>query len=513
MSARGRMTEVELVEIGTDEPVTDEGLPARPGGPPRADADADAVPRSRWRRVARAWPVAVVVLLVASGYLVSERREAARAAAVQQSAIFLPDLESPFDEVWAVSGVVGRAQLFGPAQLRLGGPVVGGSLVLVQELAGPSGNAYGDEPSSLGSDVLALDVATGEVRWRVPGTGGESLDCSVQRAADGAEVVVCERQRWHVPLFDVDDGFELIEPETSLELRDPGTGKVVATRDTTGEDILPWGREVLVVETADDGVFLRLESYGGELRWRVPILERALAAEARVTLSGAGERVVVDGARQIVVDRAGTVVLDVADLDRAVPAHGPGPSLLPTSGGRFVLVAAEERSPEEDGPWARSVVVGADGTVVFEVPGVALGAWADDGTVPDALVVWGQDAVEVWQAGVDAPLASRSGPPSMQTLLLDGAMISYDGAELRAVELHGGGERWSVAGTGGRVVATDGDTILLHEYGTPPAFRAVSVRTGEELWQVPVGHRRAEPAVHDGMLFVNRGESIVRFGR
>lgn len=514
--SRGRKEEVELVEIGADEPFEDEDLPAGPDGPP-VDVD-DAVPRSRWWSVARVWPVAVVVLVAIGAAVASGQRSAARSAALQESHLYLSDLTTEPHALWSVPGTVPTyGQMFGPAALLPNDPLISPELLLVQlDVASTDGDAdaarYGFGPDG---DIVALDVATGEERWRVAWNAGEHLRCGASTGRDGTSMVVCERESSEVSGAgagagdDLEGGVEISVSQRTIELREPATGELLATRHGTASDVTPWGRELIVVERGEAGTWLRLESYDGQVRWRVPYVPAGTDSE-HVQVSVAGPELAVNGPRQLLIDGEGDVLVDVAELGLDAPGSGVGTFLLPIGHGR-VLVIVPEQSDEGTFAQQRSIVLDRDGAALLDAPGVALGAWADDGTVPDIFVVWGDEATEVWQSGGAEPLVQHASS-FVQTFLLDGALVSSDGAELRSTGLPDGAERWSVSEGAGQIVGTDGETLLIQDSHESSTLRARSVRTGEELWHLSVGPGLVVPVAHGGMLFVYRDGTLVRYG-
>lgn len=494
--SRGRKEEVELVEVDPDDTVDLFDLPA---GPP-----APAAPRSRWRRLRHAWPVAVVVVLLAAGYAVAEQRTAARTSALEQSNYYVADLSAAPVELWTVPGVVpGNGQLFGPAALLPRTPLLESGALLVQ-LTDTSQASF-----RLAGDLAAIDVATGAELWRVPGTGADS-SCGSSVGRDGAEMVVCDRVTWADPEAspDVTGGGEPARVE--LELRDPATGELLAARDTSDGRVVAWGGELVVVEVDDDGVWLRLEGYDGALRWRFPYSGPDVDPGS-LWLRAYGEQLVVSGPRQLVLDGEGRVTLDAAEIGLEA-STGLAAMLLPRDDERFLLVRETGSGDGSAVEQPTSIVLDRDGTVLFEAPGLALGAWADDGAEPGVDVMWSVHGYEVWETGGTKALLELPGGSLPQIFLLHGAAIVTTDDELRAIGLRDGSTRWSVPHHGAQIAATDGDVVVLQDTSASPSLVARSVASGEELWRLELGHGQALVEVHDGNLFVFQDGNLVRFG-
>src|SRR5690606_2736693 len=135
MRARGRMTAVEIVEAGF---VDDDEELATADGPGR-----DATVRG-WRRALRAWPVALVAVVVAGFAVVSAIRDAARSEAhlevLRVQPGFAAELGPGLRQVWAIDDLP-------PGSIS---GVWGDLLVLLGE-----------------GELRAVAGATGEELWRV----------------------------------------------------------------------------------------------------------------------------------------------------------------------------------------------------------------------------------------------------------------------------------------------------------------------------------------------------------
>src|SRR5690606_21883745 len=196
---RGRKTQVELVEGGRgaleDHGAADVELDPQDAGPePR---------ESGWRRIRRAWPLAVVAVVVAGAYLVTGAREraalAARHALLQDQLAYVPDLGRAPEPLWRVET---RSEPWSS-------PAVSGGAVVV------SGGSPDGEPVS-----VALDLETGTALWEIESSPGESVFCGLPRevlaSPDGTVVCLAQRGESDEEPFSV----------ASLEHRDPRTGQV-----------------------------------------------------------------------------------------------------------------------------------------------------------------------------------------------------------------------------------------------------------------------------------------------
>src|SRR5690606_35371966 len=155
MARRGGKEQVELVEGAALEggPFEDHDV-AGPAAGVVGEGDATEA-RPRWREIRRAWPVAVVALLVTGAHLVPGARRLAaveaRDDALRGQQAFAAGLERAPDRSWEVD--LGARWVY---------PVVVDDALL---LATDPGGA------------VALDIATGAERWRIEAEENQRTLC------------------------------------------------------------------------------------------------------------------------------------------------------------------------------------------------------------------------------------------------------------------------------------------------------------------------------------------------
>lgn len=463
------MTAVEIVEAGF---VDDDEELATADGPGR-----DATVRG-WRRALRAWPVALVAVVVAGFAVVSAIRDAARSEArlevLRVQPGFAAELGPGLRQVWAIDDLP-------PGSIS---GVWGDLLVLLGE-----------------GELRAVAGATGEELWRVDvdgivlcgvgvGFGAGSSDPRVQSASG---VLPC--QRYVTSGSSADD----VAIRTVFEQRDAATGQVVASLDRDSVvSAVWWQGELLVLEMVDDGLELRLESITGGSRWRLPVLEQTPGEDAWVFVDG--ERAFVTGARNLVVDRDGAIVFD---SDEDLPAGvDEGGFLGPVRDGWFV-------DDVRDGA-QRTAVFGSDGKLDLEAEGYLLPPAVDDGSVPGAVVLVPPWGMTVWDREAEEPRAEIDGHPDDVVFLLHGALVYAREGVLRAVDASSGAVRWTAELHQGDVHGTDGDVVLVSDSSSGPVLRAISVHSGEQLWTYELPSAESAPLVVGGLLLVQDGETLVR---
>ncbi len=496
MAARGRKAKVDLVEVGG--PFDDDGVLPDDGFPPDPDpglvADVPPGPRG-WHRIKRAWPLALVAVVVAGAYLVSGLRE--RAALVERQDVlrgqdgFVADLGPELIPLWSAEGEAGWAY-----------PVVVEETLLVATESGA------------GAALVAFDVTTDSELWRVehdPESGGTycGFPFGGGEAVDGS--VGCLHQRYEA----TDDG-EIVNQALEMQLRDVRTGELRASRDMVhAAYAVPWRDAVLFVESDELGTELRLEGLDGAARWTLPFFDESLDEGEYVELVVQDDRGIVTGRdRAVVVDFDGTVVFDqtavavASDIEVTVDSEVRYPELgvRTVDGGWFALT--QWMWPEQ-----RTRVYDANGGFAYEFPGDLESIRLDDGSAGDVLL---------WRTGDGVVLADRvTGETRFSLdryvegwpLVMDGALVFGAGGRVRSIDVATGEERWSLV-SGGGVEASDGVVVVVYEQdGRSSWLRALDLESGLELWQLPFTDPYAMVVVVGGTLYVHDAGTFSRLGR
>ncbi len=475
MAPGSRKAAVELVESGELDLegllATDEELGPAAGAPPPTG--------SGWRRaVRRAWPLALVAVVVVGAVAVSSAREAARVEArrdvLRGQMGFVEGVGSEMGWRWAT-------------ELAASDYVVAASEGVLL----------------LGSDdgrQRVLDLETGEELWAIGADGDLLPSCGV----DGA---MMECAFWASMAWDVDD--PTMPRASRVERRDARSGEVLDVRDPAAfESLVWWDDDLLLLEDVDGALELRLEAPGGEVRWRLPV-PRGGAGSRRsldvpIATAWVDQRAglaFVRTDRHLVVDREGRIVLELVPDDEGRESGEWLGSFLPE-----VLVRsrwAEESQQVE--------LLDLEGRTLLDTDGYFSSAMVDDGVVPHLVVVappWGLEVLD-WSTG--RSVIELDGAPEGLPLLLHGALISQERGEIRAVDLATGDERWH-ADVPGDALGSDGEVVLYADRGLESRIRAISVHTGAEVWTYDLPSSQSDPFVRDGALFVRDGTTLTRLG-
>ncbi|NLF05048.1 MAG: PQQ-binding-like beta-propeller repeat protein [Actinomycetales bacterium] len=500
MRLRGRKAEVELVELGSgaghasaavEEPALLDDELADDGESSDPERGADR-PRG-WRRVRRAWPVALLAVVVGGAYLVKAAREQAALAATHE---LLAGQEAFVADLGRVPGFLWRVD----APEYWASPSSAGDVVLLQR-AKESGESVS----------VALDRETGAELWRAePQDDALSVYCGLpsETFAAPAGMVACVEQR-----RTSGDEVESIV----LQQRDARTGEVRSSRDvpTVGFGVAPWRSDLLQVEMADSETSLRLVDAEGATVWTLPLLDRALGSDSWVNLQVWEDRAVVSASdRALVIEHDGQIVVEVtpaawgAAAARARPEGGqPEVFVTPLLGGGYVFSYWASSHPEK-------LVFDEGGDAVYEIEGDPQVIGLDDGSA-GRLDAWnaaggGLDLVD----STTGELAQHLGRWQYGSVyLLDGKAVLGGGGRLRAVDLTTGEDVWAEI-SGGDLVASDGAVVVVHERNVELSWlRALDLESGREVWRLDLVSPEAVAFAIDGALYVHDDGTFARLGR
>lgn len=475
MTRLGRKVEVELVDGGSD-------ASDRRGAPPveaAPSASSAGGPGRARRRLARAWPIAVVVVLVGAAYGVRGMVDAAAREALHETLAgqpgYVEDLSRPLRPVWTHE-----------TSLAYVGAVHGD--VAIAETWG------GDEV-----ELTAIDVRTGTALWSLTPEPGTHRGCwsSLTDMPPTSPVVAC------LVTGEMDEGSSTnVLREHRLEHRDLATGALLARSSTRyALAASAWG-DGLVELVAEDGVTLQRVDVEGQLRWSTRL---SAAGDPAASLSHVAVRddtaLVVHGDHAWVVDASGQVVIEhrFAPRDEGSAEQASAGAwffgdveLLPSGGYAFADHGlAETALYDADGQRVRSVAYGWPATPV------------DDGSLGSVVVLVNEE-VRVLDPRTGEELFRDEG--SVVGAIRDGAVIVGGRGKIRSVGITSREERWSVPA--GDVLGTDGTTLLVHEGdGQGYLARGLDVRTGSEQWRVDVGPG-SWLTVTDGHVFINGTSGI-----
>jgi|GEM_PF-1339678 len=496
MTARGRKARVDFVEVGEiddDGGPPDDGLLADPA--PGAMSEEPMPGPRGWRRIRRAWPIALVAVFVAGAYLVSGLRERAAFAALQDvlrgQEGFVADLGPELTPLWSFDEERGWAYPL----------LVDETLLLIAE-------------SDSGAALVAFDVDTDAELWRVEHAPGAGVTYCGHPFVGGdvtEGVVGCIHQRYEV----TGDG-EGEHRELEVQRRDVRTGEIRDSRDMLGAAYaVPWRDAILLVESDASGTWLRLEGFDGTQRWTLPLFDDSLDEGEYVALEVWGDRGLVTGRdRALVVDFDGTVVIDwsgTADapdvtLSTDPQARHPELGVRLVAGGWIALTHwAQTTSPTQ--------VFDEQGDLAYELDGRPESIRLDDGLAGDVLAWRTHDGVVLADRITGEVVFQFDRPMAGSAFVLDGALVFGDGGRLRSVDLATGEERWSVI-SGGSFEASDATiAVVLEHDGASSWLRALDLGSGRELWRRDLTDPYQMVTVVGGALYVHDAGTLSRLGR
>lgn len=485
------MVEVELV--GGDEPAPDAPADDVPSGP--GTAAADGTPGTPPRRVRARTVVAgaaVLVAALAGTQAALDARERAEVARYAQVPGVLPPLGEGLEARW-------EPGLGDVLAMYTGAEVDGLSL----------GARFEDSGAQ---NAVALDPATGDVRWSTQLRGPEEL---LVDAVENLQAVPCDATTGEAPLLVCVVGGRYVRPsvppesyggdtslptpvpqEAELVVLDAATGDVVRrTPEQPPTGMLVVGGTVVTASSATDG---SLEVRARDVRTGAVAWEQALPA-------GTAEREWAQAGQTPYLVPAGDTVLAV--LGTAAVRFGADGTLLGTTPASSAEVGAVVEPARGDRVVRRGFGVSGgeavsllspDGTSTVLPEGRLRTLSVDDGSEPDVLLLTGAPDADggllAWDAGtaevrwvVDDLLVSDA-------LVLGGVayLVAYDGS-LRAVELDDGATRWSTRPARARgadddpatspTLLTDGRSLVVVGRRTgSSAVQAYALRDGRPTW-------------------------------
>ncbi len=486
------MVEVELV--GGDEPA-----PGAPGGDVTPGPDAGAAdgttgtPPRRVRARTVVAGAAVLVAALAGTQAALDARDRDELARYAQVPGVLPPLGDGLEARW-------EPGLGDVLTMYTGAEVDGLSLGARFEASGAQ-------------SAVALDPATGDVRWSTPLRGPEEL---LVDATENLQGVPCDATTGESPLLVCVVGGRYVRPsvppesyggDTSLPTPVPQEAELVVLDATTGDVVrraperpptgmVVVGGTVVTATSATDGsVAVRARDVRtGEVAW-----EQELPA-------GTAEREWAQAAAAPSLVPAGDTVLVV--LGTATARFGPDGTLVGTTPASTSEVGAVVEPARGDRVVRRGFGVSGgeavsllspDGTSTVLPEGRLRVLSVDDGTEPDVLLLTGAPDADggllAWDAGtgevrwvVDDLLVSDA-------VVLGGVayLVGFD-RSLRAVELADGTTRWRTAppaaapGTGGDpatspTLLTDGRSLVVVGRRTEATeAQAYALRDGRPTW-------------------------------
>ncbi|MBO3084014.1 hypothetical protein [Cellulomonas fengjieae] len=480
MADRRTGARMQLVEVDDAPSVTTGAQPTPPHG---AAPDARAGrPRGTLRRW---WPVAALAVLVLTGatVVVSARNGAfvARVAAV-------PGLVRPLDAapepLWQTRASIAPGTVLAAD---------GGLVVLVE----------GAEAWT----VTSHDPVSGAPRWTadvapVSRSGFESTDviCPASRADLGSLLVCLVREPQVLYSGDVSNQEPPRLAVVPLSARDGARlggwevrGDVVGI-DRVGDDI--------VVGTLDDDRHLlvqRRDARTGDVVWSMVTPEVMEAPEQIVTAS-------LHVRPPVVVLHGGqTLVLDVRDGRTLVTGARFGALQVSALGERFATWA----------PSGGGHVHAIDGSELYPVEGLPAELTADDGSLPDGVIIDEGSQLTAVHEATGAPLW-RTQSSLDPRLLVSRRLVASGASTYGVIDATDGTELWEIdTGTALPWYPTSDGTLVLGPGSSPgggPELWGRGLQDGVRYWSValPEGVRRVDAV--GGVLVVRTEKELVVYG-
>lgn len=473
-------------------------------GPPLVpEVDArDSDRHARRRRVLR-WVGGGVLAALATGAVVvniqAAREAAARQAALADLPWVLPHMDGPLEEAWRTPG---------------GWVVAETSEVLVTSPNTGEGSLYG------------VDVRTGEVVWERPGSE-QDTNCSGVVDYSGWEddpvgFVPPEPDLLMCVPWDAYGQDALPTPDFAVEIvfLDVATGVQVSSVTLDGELLYSDsvdGNTVLSFVRSDAGVtVLRLDPHTGEVLWTY----RSDPGVLPQGVFGSWNYGTVDGVLRI----DGEFDLSIALDDGTVVASSPSDTADPTVPvARLADGGTVEWAHEPTGSDGMVRVLEPDGTVRFEVSGTPWWFGRADGSAADLVLVQQQGSVgEAAQGYQVVALDAATGEtlwsvPDLEVtpITLIGGVALTSGATAGAIDIRSGRQLWELPVDQSVFVGalTDGELVLvpMREKGALQLV-ALTVRTGTEAWRMPLPVGTSEvSSTLGGLVLVTTGTEIIAY--
>ena len=488
--------EVEIVEVD-DLTGVDGAGPARV---PDADAQ-DSDRHARRRRVLR-WVGAGVLAALATGAVVvniqAAREAAARQAALADLPWVLPHMDGPLEEAWRTPG---------------GWVVAETSEVLVTSPNTGEGSLYG------------VDVRTGEVVWERPGSQQNTNCFGVVDYSgwqdDPVGFVPAEPDLLMCSPMDAYGQDPLPTPDFAVEIvfLDVATGVQLSSVTLDGAVLLSEsldGDMVLSFVRSDAGMtVLRLDPHTGEVLWTY----RSDPGVLPQGVFGSWSYGMVDGVLRI----DGELDLSIALDDGTVVATSPGDtadSTVPVAG--LADGGTVEWAHEPTGSDGTVRVLEPDGTVRFEVSGSPWWFERADGSAADLILVQqgsvGADAQGSQVVALDAATGDTLwSVPDLEVTpmaLIDGLVLTSR-PTAGAIDIRSGRQLWELPVDQSVFVGalTDGELVLvpMREKGALQLV-ALTVRTGTEAWRMPLPVGTSEvSSTLGGLVLVTTGTEIIAY--
>jgi len=490
--------EVEMVEVDDLTGVDVAG----PALVPEVDAQ-DSDRHARRARVLR-WVGGGVLAALATGVVVVNV-QAAREAAARQAALaglpwVLPHLDGPLEEVWRAPG---------------GWVVAETTEVLVTAPNTGEGGLYG------------VDVRTGETLWERP-SSQQDTNCSGVVDYSGWEddpvgFVPPEPDLLMCVPWDAYGQDALPTPDFAVEIvfLDVATGVQVSSVTLDGALLFSDGVDgdmVLSFVRPDAGTtVLRLDPHTGEVLWTY----RSDPGVLPQGVFGSWSYGRVDGVLRIDSEFDVSIALDDGTVVASSASDTADPR-VPVA--RLADGGTVEWAYEPTGPDGTVRVLEPDGTVRFEVSGSPWWFGRADGSAADVVLVQQQGSVAADAQGsqvvaLDAAtgetLWSVPDLNGMPIALIDGVALT-SGATAGAIDIRSGRQLWELPVDQSVYVGalTDGELVLVpvREKGALQLV-AVSVRTGTEAWRMPLPDGTTQvSSTLGGLVLAMAGTELIAFG-
>lgn len=451
----------------------------------------------------RRWAAGLVLVAAVVGVnVVSAAQERERAEHLATVPGILRPLTAPLVPVWER-----------PYEWRVH---TGGGELLVGE-PGPDGDV----------DVVSIDPATGEARWRtaIPEaaeSGGSSLTLLGDEHAGTSGHAV-------VRILDPGPAADSVGWIPSLRalviVLDTRTGARVAERARGATSTIALGsvgEDLVVAELLPDGrARVHRESTAtGEPLWTfvsaAPVAAQEILPEPLHVEVQRGV-VVVTGPSSYALDPSdGRLLREWTPPAGEADAPGRRHEITVLADGRFVVGRTGPFGPTAEDDGTVSAGGGHDG---FPVRGAVLRLGVDDRSAADVLltVPVGPGAIAAYDATSGEPLWTREGRPADAPVLLDGRLFALVRSHVEAIDVRSGRLVWrspELAVRETATVLTDGQAVIVPTIATGPRtlLTAFDLADGSELWSAPLPGQMVEVQAVDGRLVAQGETSIMAFG-
>jgi outer membrane protein assembly factor BamB len=502
--SRRRMQDVDLVPTRATDAADSDGPGVPPGRSP-SSPDGDE-PRGALSRLAwKWWPVAAgLVLVVAAGMVIADRREAARLSALAALPGILAPVNGPVRELWRSTLSLAPGSNLGSEPREVSGR-------LVVQLNRPGA----------GSDVVALDLVTGEEAWRAAVVRGGTLLTGTSCVQPGAPKVAGDASTAPVVACVVTDATDAVDTpagevtvttKARLVILDASTGAAISDGPTDPSTrVIAFGSDLVISSVDADGIvrITRKDPRSASGRWTFTSADpvpRDPDGLRDVWVSATGDRMLVDAVSSWwVLSGSGDVIRTGTSPGAPVPTH-IAPELTATT-----LFTESASAPT--GVLRMDAVDLSTGRT-FTAEGAPVTTAVDDGSLADSVLMESDSNLVSYDARSGLMRWTAPLPANASMLVIDGRVVCSGTTELRSIDGTTGKTLWAtpVSQPDQTSQFTDGTVdVVAQQVNGQGQLTAFGLDDGEVRWNADLTNGLI-PFAAGGRLYASDGKRIAALG-